>query len=171
MMRTRKIGVVAGSFDPVTNGHMWLFNAAEALVDKLYIVVGHNPAKKYMFTAEERVDQVQHVISDMKCGGVGVCVVTNHDELLINFANDLEADFLFRGIRNSKDYEYEQEMRHINEHICDQVDTVFLIPPVKLMQVSSSTIKGLTGCKGWKQHVDTFVHPYILDALEQKAAI
>lgn len=164
----KRVGMIAGSFDPITNGHEWLIRQALAICDKVYVIVGHNPAKKYMFSSDMREDMLNFVIdiddvNRLVIGSLG-------DELLINAAHNRGCNYLIRGIRNSTDFDYESQVQLINRKIRPDIETLFLIPPRELTEVSSSTVKGLVGFKGWEDIVSTYVHPFVLDALREKAS-
>lgn len=163
---TKRIGMIAGSFDPITNGHQWLIQQALTIVDKLYVVVGNNPAKKYMFSGDVRQDLINLVIDEENTDRLAITYLG--DQLLINAAHDCGCNYLIRGIRNAADFEYEAQVQLINRKIRPNIETLFLIPPRELTEVSSSTVKGLVGFKGWEDIVSTYVHPAVLDALRAK---
>lgn len=158
-----RVGMVAGSFDPITKGHEWLIDQALVLCDHVHVIVGNNPVKKYLFSGEERKTMIEQIYTTPR-----VEVNFLNDELLINVAREYECNFLVRGIRNAEDFSYEQQVQLINRKICPEIDTVFLIPPRELTEVSSSTVKGLVGFKGWEGIVSQYVHPYVLARLQEK---
>lgn len=161
-----RIGMVAGSFDPITNGHEWLIRQALYLCDKVVVIVGNNPSKKYMFSGEERLNMIHRAIQIPDTNRFEVDYL--HDELLINAAKQRGCNFLIRGIRNAADFEYEQQVQLINRKIQPEIETLFVIPPRELTEVSSSTVKGLVGFKGWESIVSTYVHPAVLQALRER---
>jgi pantetheine-phosphate adenylyltransferase len=132
----------------------------------VFVIVGNNPAKKYMFTGQERANMVHRVIGIDDYDRFVVDFL--HNDLLINVAHDSECNFLIRGIRNSEDFNYEGQVLLINRKIRPGIETLFLIPPRELTEVSSSTVKGLVGFNGWEDVVSTYVHPVVLDALKTK---
>ena len=168
----KNIGVVAGSFDPITNGHLWLIEKAAELLGedgKLYVVIGVNPSKKYHFIAEERENLIKHALSKLDVNllsKIEIHQLTN--DLLINFAKDVNASYIFRGIRNTEDFNYESQIQQVNRAICPDIETVFFIPPSALSAISSSTVKGLVGFNGWEHIVLQYVHPKIVDALKTR---
>lgn len=162
--------VVAGSFDPITNGHVWLVRRALQLARKVTVVVGVNPSKKYLFDDGERNSIVKLVLAyellmeDFE----RVEVVNLEGQLLVNYAKSIGADSLIRGIRNTMDFTYESEILLINRKIQPMVETVFLVPPRDLTEVSSSTVKGLVGFEGWQESIADYVHPIVIDRLDRK---
>lgn len=162
------IGVIAGSFDPITNGHKWLIEQALSVVDFLWIVVGNNPTKKYLFTEKERVGMVDKVAQTIDDSYGRYDVTTLDNQMLIAFAAAEEAKWLIRGIRNPQDFEYEHTMQLVNKRIRPNIETMFFVPPRELTEVSSSTVKSMVGYDGWKEIVSQYVDPHVVDLLDQK---
>ncbi len=160
------IGICAGSFDPITNGHVWLIEKSAALVDKLYVAVGVNPSKKYTFNDTNRLGMVHDVLIGSLSQSLfsRIEVIELKNELLINKAIELNATHLVRGIRDTKDFEYERQVQLVNSKIAPHIESVFLITPPQLSEVSSSTVKGLVGYKGWEDIVKQYVHPVVFNA-------
>ena len=165
-----KIGVCAGSFDPTTNGHVWLIKKAVGLMDTLHVAIGANPLKKHTFSAEERMALLMESLAD-ELPPEALSRIEPFflgRELLIGRAQELKATHLVRGIRDVKDFEYERQIQLVNAKIAPEIETVFLITPPHLSEVSSSTVKGLVGFKGWESAVSGYVHPAVLAALQKK---
>ena len=145
--------VYAGSFDPITNGHLWMIREAAKLFDELVVAIGINPDKTYTFDLETRLDLIRQCT-----GGIPNITVSHFENLyLAHYAKDVNADFIVRGIRSVSDYEYEKGMRHINEELEGEVSSVFLIPPREISEISSSFIKGMVGPDDWEQVVHRYV--------------
>jgi len=161
--RLMKRVVYAGSFDPVTNGHLWMIEQAVELFDEVIVAIGENPDKKYTFSFEDRFAVLSKSLQSL-AGVPGIGSFTN--EYLVNYAQDVGAQYILRGIRNAEDYEFERGMRHINNDLHPDITTIFLMPPRELAEVSSSFVKGLIGPKGWqdvvKRYVPKPVHDLIL---------
>lgn len=166
----KKVGVIAGSFDPITEGHLGLIAQAMSVVDHLHVVVGHNPAKKYMFTPQERLDLTKDVLFNEWCDAYlrRMTVVLGEDELLVRYAERVNAKFLIRGIRNTADYTYEAEMEAINKDINSEIETLFFMPPRGMSQISSSTVKGLVGFKGSESTINKYVPDEVFLAMLNK---
>ncbi len=112
-MKTNKIAVFAASLDPITIGHLWVIESASSLFDKVIIAVGKNPSKanKYTFSEEERIKMAKECTSHIK----NVEVLSMQNYYLADFAKEVNANYLIRGIRNSSDFEIEQTIRNVNE--------------------------------------------------------
>jgi len=164
------IGIYAGSFDPVTNGHFWMIRNGLNLFDRLIVAVGVNPTKKSMFTVEERMEMLRDYqwfpVTELYANRFTVMSFEN--KYLVEFAKEVGANYILRGIRNSTDAEFERGMRNINQDLAPDIQTVFLMPPRDLAEVSSSLVKGLVGPDGWKLVVSNYVNPMVLDMLEKK---
>lgn len=158
-MRT---AVYAGSFDPLTNGHLWMIEQGSRLFDKLIVAVGTNPDKSYTYTLDERLEMLQEALKD----NPRVKVVHFHNRFLVDFAEEEKAAFMLRGIRTSTDYEYERLMRHINNDMAPNITTVFLMPPRDIAELSSSMVKGLIGPDGWKAQVSRYVPNHVFEILK-----
>lgn len=166
-----KIAVMAGSFDPVTKGHTWVMKQALELADHLIVIVGHNPAKKYMFTESER----KHLVSEALCDELDskdvmrFSVASIGNQLVIDYAKEQGARMLVRGIRNSDDFRVESEMNMIHKRMWPEIDTAYFIPPRELTEVSSSVVKSIVGFDRWQRTVSQYVAPCVLVELMKKA--
>lgn len=168
-----KIGVVAGSFDPITAGHVWLIGKAAELVGeggKLHVTMAVNPAKKYYFDAETRISLIQTTLENWLPTALFNRIVVDviDNDLLINHARRISATHIFRGIRNAVDFNYEADIQQVNLKICSNIDTVFFIPPPDMSSISSSTVKGLVGFDGWENVVEEYIHKSVITAFKEK---
>ncbi|MFW6189567.1 MAG: pantetheine-phosphate adenylyltransferase [Planctomycetota bacterium] len=156
----RKVCVYAGSFDPPTEGHMWMVEKGAELFDKLVVAVGVNPKKKYTFTVPERLDMLRECIRGMP----NTSIDSFEGQFLVRYAESKGAGYILRGIRSLEDYRFEHTMRNVNEDLAGEITTVFLIPPREICEVSSSFVKGLVGYEGWEEAIK----PYLPEPIYEK---
>lgn len=132
-----KTGIFVGSFDPFTTGHDAIVRRALPLFDRIVIGVGVNERKKYMYSAQVRVQQIETLYaSEPKIE------VKAYNDLTIDFARREGAEFIIKGVRSIKDFEYEREQADINRKI-GGVDTVLLYAEPQFESVSSSMVREL----------------------------
>lgn len=154
-MTTRPIrrAVYAGSFDPPTNGHLWMISRAQAMFDELVIAIGVNPEKRSTYTVEERRDMLQAITREFP----NVTVTVFGNRFLVDYADSIGARFVIRGIRTASDYEYERSMRYINSDLQPEITTVILMPPREFAEVSSTMVKGMVGPEGWRDMIRRYL--------------
>jgi len=149
--------VYAGSFDPPTQGHMYMIQKGSELFSRLIVAVGTNPNKRYTFSAEERAELLRACTVEY----ANVEVDNFEGLFLVDYASSVGANYILRGIRSQHDYELERAMRNINEDLNPNITTVFLIPPREICEISSSFVKGLVGPKGWEECIRPYVPPAV----------
>ncbi len=149
----QKLGVYAGSFDPLTVGHLWMIEEGAKLFNRLTVAVGVNPEKKYTFPVEDRLAMLREVTEPF----ANVSVASFSNRYLIRYAQLIGATHILRGIRTESDYEFERTMRNVNGDLHPGICTVFLMPPRGIAEVSSSMVKGLIGPVGWQKIVRKYV--------------
>ncbi|MBV8466285.1 MAG: pantetheine-phosphate adenylyltransferase [Burkholderiales bacterium] len=152
-----KRAVYAGSFDPVTNGHLWMIERGYELFDEMIVAIGVNPEKRATFNVQER----EAMLREVTCHLPNLKVASFENQFLVNYARSVGANYILRGIRNSADYEFERTMRYINSDLVPEVATVFLMPPRDYAEVSSTMIKGLVGPDGWEEVLRKYVPPAV----------
>jgi pantetheine-phosphate adenylyltransferase len=167
MAALRRKAVYAGSFDPPTEGHMYMIREGAALFDELVVAIGDNPDKKTLFPVEERLSLLRSCVRDH----ANVSVASFESRYLIDYAHQQGARYILRGIRNSTDFGFEQTMRNVNADRNPAVTTVFLMPPRELAEVSSSFVKGLVGPQGWTKFLRGMVPPPVHEALMRRFAV
>lgn len=163
-MTKQKKAIYAGSFDPPTNGHLWMIKESCQMFDKLVVAVGVNPDKEYTFSVEERLAMIRNLVID--CPNVEVSEID--DKFLVNYAKKLGADYIVRGVRNSVDFSFEQAMNNVNRDINPEITTVVLMPPRDLCEVSSSLVKSLIGPDGWEEVIKKYVPEPVLTEIKKK---
>lgn len=148
-----KRAVYAGSFDPVTLGHLWMIEQGVKLFDELIVAIGENPDKRYTFSCSERVDMLRDSTGNLP----HLRVESFENQFLVNYARSIGANYILRGVRTASDYEFERTMRYINGDLVSEIETVLLIPPREIAEVSSTMVKGLVGPSGWQDVVRKYV--------------
>ncbi|MCB6183651.1 pantetheine-phosphate adenylyltransferase [Leeia sp. TBRC 13508] len=156
--------VYAGSFDPLTKGHLWMIEQGVKLFDELIVAVGINPDKKYTFTRSERLDMLKESTQHLP----NLRVDSFDNQFLVNYARAQGAQYILRGIRTSSDYEYERNMRYINDDLVPSVNTIFLMPPREIAEVSSTMVKGMVGPEGWESILGKYVPEAVLELFKAK---
>lgn len=162
-----RIGVYAGSFDPITLGHMEVIKQALTLVDRLFIVVADNPSKKGMFEFFERAQLIRKELEDANAHLPHASAHLLGDQMTVDFARAVQATVLIRGIRNGADYAYERSMAAINKKIAPEINTIFLPTSAEFEEVSSSTVKALMKYRSYSV-ASQFVSQNVLNAMKQK---
>ena len=156
------IAIYAGSFDPIKRGHEDLIRRSCEFVDKLVVAVANNSSKKPLFSPDERVSLIRTAV------GVQECVeVLQFQGLLVNFAREVGASLIIRGLRAVADFEYEFQMALMNRNLSPGLETVFMVPSVETTYISSSIIREVAQYGG---ELDGLVHPAVADALRAKFA-
>jgi pantetheine-phosphate adenylyltransferase len=157
-MRT---AVYPGTFDPFTNGHLDVVDRALSIFDRLIVAVGANPDKRaHLFTPEERVGMIEAVLDGRH--GVEVRTFTG---LTVEFAHQVEAQVIVKGLRAYSDYDAELQQALMNRKLAPDVHTVFLMSSFAHMFVSSSILKDIASHGG---DVSEFVHPAVAKRLKEK---
>lgn len=157
-------GIYPGTFDPVTKGHLHLIRRASRMVDKLIVAVADSPKKEPLFTYDRRMEMLQADIDNLPEKGCEI-EVHSFNKLLVHFARDMDASFIFRGLRAVSDFEYEFQMTGMNAKLDPDIETVFLMAADKWQFVSSSFVKEIAALDGV---VDEFVTPQVAQELQKK---
>lgn len=132
-----RIAIFPGSFDPFTIGHDNIVKRALSLFDKIIIAIGINEAKKSIFSEEERINKIKRIYK-----GMAQIEVESYKCLTIDFAKEKGAQFILRGLRSVKDFEYERDIADLNRSESG-IETIFLFTEPQYAWVSSSKIREL----------------------------
>lgn len=144
---TERVAIYAGSFDPITNGHLDIISRAAELFDRLVVVIAQNSAKKATFTLEERLDLIQQSLPVGFSSKVRLEALPE-GKLLVDFAAELGACAMIRGLRPVQDFPVEFSLASINRRIKPSIETVMLVTDPAVSEVSSSMVKELAALGG-----------------------
>ncbi len=160
MSKQQSVALFPASFDPVTNGHLDVARRALRIFDRLVLAVALNVAKEGVFSVEERVDLLKgEFVGDSNV------TVTSFNSLSVDFARDVGANVIIRGVRAMSDFEYEFEMALMNKHLNSEVETVFMMPSQEYLYVSSSRLKELVR---FGRDVEEFVPAEVAKQLRER---
>jgi pantetheine-phosphate adenylyltransferase len=154
------IAIYPGSFDPITNGHLDIIIRASKLFDKLIIGIYDNPEKPVLFTTSERAELVEKAVTNLP--NVEVRVFSG---LTVNFARQVNAQTIVRGLRMSADFEREFDLAMMNKKLSPEIELICLMSDLKYQFLSSSLLKEAARLGG---DVDSLVPKHVAEALSKK---
>ncbi len=158
--RVLRKAVYPGSFDPVTNGHLEIIRRAAKLFDKLIVLVSFNAGKTASFSPDERATLLRKV-----CYDIPNVEIDTFDGLLVDYFEQNDCDIIVKGLRAMSDFEYEFQMAHINKHLCEKAETVFLCADSQSTYLSSSMVKQIASLGG---DINAFVPAAIVDDIKKR---
>lgn len=158
-----KIAVYPGSFDPFTNGHLDIVQRASALFDEVVVAALTNTSKSPLFTSAEKLALIQQAVAALP----NVRVVALPHALTVDFAQQLGAQYMVRGLRSSADFTYEADIATLNAQLAPAVQTVFLLASPAYRSLSSSMVKEVAS---FQADVSALVPAGIAAALKAKFA-
>jgi pantetheine-phosphate adenylyltransferase len=162
-----RTALYAGSFDPVTNGHLDVIRGAAALCDRLVLAIGVHPGKTPLFPADERLAMLKEVCGPVvaKAGVTLECVT--FDDLVITAAQRAGATILIRGLRDGTDFDYEMQMAGMNGTMAPGVQTVFLPASPDVRPITATLVRQIAKMGGG---ISAFVPPQVATRLKAKFA-
>lgn len=156
----RNIAVYAGTFDPITYGHVDLIERAVTIFDQIIVAIAASSAKKPLFSLEERVGLTTQVLSRQQN-----VEVLGFDCLLLDFAKQHNANVILRGLRTVTDFDYEFQLASMNRNLNSTIESIFLMPAEKYMSISSSLVREIASLGG---EVSAFVPVQVVQAMQKK---
>jgi pantetheine-phosphate adenylyltransferase len=143
-----KRAIYPGTFDPITKGHLDIIRRACKIFDEIIVAVAQSKAKKPMFTHEARIEMVRASTAyHPKLKVVGF------DNLLVNLSDQLDANFIIRGLRAVSDFEYELQMGYANASLKKELETIYLMPSLDHAFISSSVVRSILAFDGKIDHL------------------
>jgi len=162
-----RIALFAGSFDPVTNGHLDVVASAVRLADRLVLAIGLHPGKTPLFSAEERLAMLTEVCTPVgRAANCELAFVTFAD-LVVSVARREGATILIRGVRDAADFDYEMQMAGMNGAMAPEVQTVFLPASPAIRPITATLVRQIAGMGG---DVSAFVPAPVAARLKKKFA-
>ncbi len=159
----------AGSFDPITLGHLDVLRRARRLFDRIVLGIGQNPDKPALFTPQERVEMASSLIDDMVASDPtsAPVQVQHYPGLTVEFAQEVRASAILRGIRNITDLAAECQHAITNRQVAG-IETVFVVTGETFAYTSSSLIKQVAALGGSLDRLSTLVPPLVIEKLKEK---
>jgi pantetheine-phosphate adenylyltransferase len=133
-----KIAVFAGTFDPITRGHVDIVKRSLELFDKVVIAVGVNSKKQNLFPVEKRLEWIKKIFEHEN-----KVAVDSYEELTVQYCRKVNARYILRGLRNGSDFDYEAHIAQLNREMAPDIETVFMITAPELSYISSTIVRDL----------------------------
>jgi pantetheine-phosphate adenylyltransferase len=160
-----RTALYAGSFDPVTNGHLDVVRHAVRLADKLVLAVGVNPGKAPLFSADERLGMLKDICTPLARAAKCELECVTFSGLVVEAARKAGATLLIRGLRDSTDFNYEMQMAGMNEAMAPELQSVFLPASPSARPITATLVRQIAGMCG---DVTAFVPPDVAARLKKK---
>jgi pantetheine-phosphate adenylyltransferase len=162
-----RIALFAGSFDPITNGHVDVVGKAVHLADRLVIAIGIHPGKTPLFSADERLTMIDEVCAPLARAAGCELATTTFAELVVTAARRVGATLLVRGVRDTTDFDYEMQMAGMNAAMAPEIQTVFLPAAPAVRPITATLVRQIAGMGG---QVSSFVPAPVAARLKKKFA-
>jgi pantetheine-phosphate adenylyltransferase len=164
---TPRIALFAGSFDPITNGHVDVIGRAVKLADRLVLAAGIHPGKAPLFSADERLAMLNEICTPLgRAAGCEIVCITFAD-LVVTAARRAGATVLVRGVRDATDFDYEMQMAGMNAAMAPDVQTIFLPAAPAARAITATLVRQIAGMGG---DVSAFVPAPVAARLKSKFA-
>ena len=158
----KRTGYYAGSFDPVTNGHLNIIERCANLVDELVLGIGVHYGKKTLLSADDRMQLLKDATAPVaRATGMKIRVET-FDNLVVDAAREAGAPVIIRGLRNTTDFDYEAQMGQMNAAMAPGIETVYLVASPQTAMISSSLVKQIAAMDG---DISSFLPPEAVEAV------
>ena len=139
----KRVGIFPGSFDPITKGHEHVIIKSAQMVDELIIGIGTNSTKQYLFPIEKRKNWIETTFAKFS----NISVMT-YDGLTVDFAANVNAKYIFRGLRSGVDFEFEKPIADTNSILNPNIETIFLLADKNFGMISSSIVREIIRNQG-----------------------
>ena len=159
-MKSPRVAVYPGTFDPITHGHTDLVTRAARVFERVIVAIAESPHKTPFFTLSERID-----LARTQLGHLGNIEIVGFSNLLVDFVQENGGSVIVRGLRAVSDFEYEFQLASMNRNLCEDVETMFLTPDEKYGFISSTLVREVARLNG---DVSQFVGSEISLALKQR---
>ena len=161
----KKIAIYPGTFDPITYGHIDVIKKALKIVDNIIVAISNGNQKKYLFTAEERIEIVkQALFKDLKLNKKKIMVIS-FNSLTTDLCIKYKSNIILRGLRAASDFEYEFQLAGMNRKLNNNIETIFLMSDVNNQIISSRLIKEIIELKG---DINKFTTKSTINSLKKK---
>ena len=163
-----RIAFYAGSFDPVTNGHLDVVRQAVSLCDRLIVAIGVNPGKKPLFSIDERLAMIQDVFAPLAAKAGCALEAVTYGNLTVAEAEKRGATIMIRGLRDGTDLDYEMQIAGMNQTMAPDVQTVFLPASVAVRSITATLVRQIASMGG---DVSAFVPASVAMSLKAKFGV
>jgi pantetheine-phosphate adenylyltransferase len=162
-----RTALYAGSFDPITNGHLDVVRQAARLADRLVLAIGVHPGKTPLFPPKERLAMLEETCGPIARQAKCRLICTTFSELVVTAAKRVGATILIRGLRDGTDFDYEMQMAGMNGAMAPEVQTIFLPASPAVRPITATLVRQIAGMGG---DVSEFVPASVAARLKKKFA-